>query len=79
MSSYEQSIVPLIRIASAAAVVTLGLCVSPGLAAAISGRGDAEFAVAALWSMIGPLLAVSDRLPGLGAACDPLGPAMSPL
>lgn len=76
MNSYGQNIARLIRIASAAAVMILGLCVSPGLVAAISARGDVEFPVSVLWAMIGPLLAVSNRLPALRAARDPFGPAM---
>ncbi len=79
MSNYEQNIARLIRIASAAVVVILGLRVSPGLVAAISSDGDVELAVSVMWSMIGPLLAVNDRLPGMRAARGPFKPATSAL
>jgi hypothetical protein len=79
MNRYEQNIARLIRIASAAAVMILGLGVSPGLVTAISARAGVEFPVSVLWAMIGPLLAVSNRLRALRAARDPFGPAMSRL
>ena len=79
MSGCEQNIAWLIRIASAAVVVILDLRVSPGLVAAISSRGDIELALSVMWSMIGPLLAVNDRLPGMRAARGPFKPAMSAL
>jgi len=75
MSTYEQGVARLIRIASAAALVILGLCISPGLAAVISGRGGVEFAISVMWSMIGPLLAASHRLPGLGRTPPVSAPA----
>ena len=45
MSTFEQNIARLIRIASPGVVVILGLCVSPGMAAAISGHGNVDRAV----------------------------------
>src|SRR3954471_6995078 len=79
MSTFEQSIVRLIRIASPGVVLILGLCVSPGLVAALSAHGDAELAVSAMLSVAGPLHGVRNRLPGCGAAPGPIGPAASTL
>ena len=79
MSTFEQNISRLIRIASPGVVVILGLCVSPGLAAAISGHGDVDLAVAAMWSMAGPRHMVRNWLPGLRTARVPIGPAASTL
>jgi hypothetical protein len=74
MSIYWQNMARLIRIAAPGVVAILGLCVSPGLLAAISGQGDLEFAVSAMWSVAGPLHVVRNWLPGLRAAPDPIGP-----
>jgi hypothetical protein len=79
MSNFEQSIARLIRIASPGVVVILGLCVSPGMVAAISGHGDVDLAVSAMWSMAGPLHVVRNWLPGLRTARRPIGPATSTL
>ena len=70
MSTFAQSIARLIRIASPGVVVILGLCVSPGMVAAISGHGDVELAV--LWSVAAPLQMVRTWLPGLRAARGPI-------
>jgi hypothetical protein len=79
MSTFKQSIGRLIRIASPGVVVLLGLYVSPGMVAAISCHGDVELAVAAMWSMAGPLHLARNWLPGLRAARGPIGPVTSPL
>lgn len=79
MNTYWQNFARLIRIASPGVVVILGLCVSPGLVGAISGHGDLEFAVSAMWSVAGPLHVVRNWLPGLRAARDPIGPVASTL
>jgi len=70
MSTFEQRIARLIRIASPGVVVILGLCVSPGMVAAISGHGDVELAV--LWSVTAPLHMVRTWLPGVRAATSTL-------
>jgi hypothetical protein len=77
MSSFAQSIARLIRIASPGVVAILGLCVCPGMAAAMSGHRDADIAVAAMWFVAGPLHVVRNWLPGLGAARGPIGPVTS--
>jgi len=79
MSTFEQSIARLIRIASPGVVVILGLCVSPGMVAAISGHGDVELAISAMWSVAAPLHVVRNWLPGLRAARGPIGPVTSTL
>ena len=79
MSTFEQSIARLIRIASPGVVVILGLCVSPGMVAAISGHGDVELAISVMWSVAAPLHAVRNWLPGLRAARGPVGPVTSTL
>lgn len=63
MSTFEQSIARLIRITSAGVVVILGVCVSPGMVAAISGHADVELAVSAMWSVAGSLHVVRNWLP----------------
>jgi hypothetical protein len=72
MSIFAQSIARLIRIASPGVVAILGLCICPGMAAAISGHRDADIAVAAMWLVAGPLHVVRNWLPGLGAARGPV-------
>ena len=79
MSTFEQSIVRLIRITSAGVVVILGVCVSPGMVAAISGHADVELAVSAMWSVAGSLHVVRNWLPGRRAARGPSGTVTSPL
>jgi hypothetical protein len=77
MRTFEQNIARLIRIASPGAVVILGLCVSPGMVAAISGHGDVELAV--LWSAAARLHVVGNWLPGFRAARGPTGRVASTL
>ena len=79
MSTFEQIIARLIRIASAGVVVILGICISPGMVAAISGHGDVELALSAMWSVAGPLHVVRNWLPGRRAARGPIRPATSAL
>jgi hypothetical protein len=79
MSTFEQSIARLIRIASPGVVVILSFCISPGMVVAISGHGDVDLAVAAMWSVAGPLHMVRNWLPGLRTARSPIGPAASTL
>ena len=79
MSTFQKNIARLIRIAAPGVVVILGLCISPGLVAAISGHGDLELAVSAVWSATGPLHMVRTWLPGLRAARGPIVPVTSTL
>jgi hypothetical protein len=53
MSKYENNITLLIQIAWLGAIMVLGFCVAPGLAATISRSSDIEASVVAIWSMIG--------------------------
>jgi len=73
MSTFESSIARLIRVASLGAVVILGLRVSPGMVAALSGHGDLERVVSAIWSMAAPLHLARNWLPGFGTARGPIG------
>ena len=74
MRTCEQNVVRLIRIASLGVVVVFGLCVSPGMVAAMPDHRDVELTVAAMWSMVKPFHALRYWLHGLVAACGPIGP-----
>jgi hypothetical protein len=54
MSTYEENIALLVRIAWLGAIVAIGFCVAPGFAATISRNSDIETSLAAMWSMMGP-------------------------
>ena len=54
MSKYAENIPLLIQIAWLRAIVVLGFCVAPGVAATISRSSDVEASLVAIWSMIAP-------------------------
>ena len=54
MSRCEKNMSLLIQIAALGAIVVLGFCVAPGLAATIPRSSDIEASLAAIWSLMGP-------------------------
>ena len=64
MSRCEKNMSLLIQIAALGAIVVLGFCVAPGLAATIPRSSDIEASLAAIWSLMGP----SDAATAFGLA-----------
>ena len=79
MSEFDQNIALLTRIALFGAMVVLGFSITPGLLASISRNADAEAAITAMWSMMGPADSLRNWLAHLRcSAYGAIGQMISP-